>query len=158
MPARDDGNALLAEVMMATRMFALIAGIIYLALGVMAFFQMFTWPPSRPHLLMSDLRFHGAYLGGFLATNLPHNIFWILFGAGGILSSLTFATARRYGQALFAISTAFVLWGLLPVGIGDLFGYLPLSGWNVMIHTVTAICAWYYGCVYPIDVELQLTA
>jgi hypothetical protein len=141
---------------MATRMFAIINGLIYTAIGILACLPTFLWRPERAQLRMVDYHWGGGFLGGFLEVNLPHNILWILIGVGGLLASVTYATSKMYGQAVFAVATLFVLWGLLPIGIGDLWGYLPLSGWNILIHFVTALLAWYYGAVYPRDVELGI--
>jgi hypothetical protein len=59
---------------------------------------------------------------------------------------------------LFVIAVFFLVVGLLPLGIGDVWGYFPLSGWNVPIHAVTAILAWYYGFVFPRSEELGMVA
>jgi hypothetical protein len=141
---------------MATRMFALVNGLFYTTIGVLACLPPFLWPPERPHLDMTDLHWGGGFVGGFVMVNLPHNILWIIMGIGGILAAVHFASAKLYGQGVFIVTTMALLWGLLPLGIGDLWGYLPLSGWNVLIHFVTATLAWYYGFVYPRDVAMGI--
>ena len=141
---------------MATRMFALINGLIYTVIGILACLPAFRWRPERAQLRMENFRLGGGYFGGFVEVNVPHNILWILIGVGGLLACITYDTSKKYGQAVFVVCTLFVLWGLLPIGIGDLWGFLPLSGWNILIHFVTAVLAWYYGTVYTRDVELGI--
>ncbi|HEY2588318.1 MAG TPA: DUF4383 domain-containing protein [Tepidisphaeraceae bacterium] len=141
---------------MATRMFALINGLIYTLIGILACLPQFRWRPERAQLRMQDAHWAGGFFGGFVECNLPHNILWIVIGVGGLIASVTFATSKMYGQAVFAVMTLFVFWGLLPIGIGDLWGFLPLSGWNIPIHFVTAVLAWYYGAVYAREAELRI--
>lgn len=141
---------------MATRMFALINGLIFTTIGILACFPAFLWHPERAQLRMEDYHWGGGFLGGFLEVNIPHNILWILLGVGGLIGSVTYATSKMYGQAVFVVCTLALFWGLLPIGIGDLWGYLPLSGWNILVHFVVAVLAWYYGAVHPRDVELGI--
>jgi hypothetical protein len=141
---------------MATRLFALIAGIFYAVFGIAGFIPSLVWRPEMVRLRMNALHFHGGQLGGFLETNWPHDILWLLIGIGGIVAAARFAWSRSYARGLFVAATLFTLIGLLPLGIGQLWGYLPLFGWNVLIHAVTAILAWYYGWVYPRAAELGM--
>ena len=140
---------------MATRMFALINGLIYTVAGIVACLPQFLWRPDGLQLRMADLRLHGGYIAGVVEVNLPHNVIWIAIGIGGILASASFLTSKAYAQGVCVAAILMVFMGLMPLGIGDLFGFLPLSGFNIMIHLVTALLAWYYGFVYPIDVRLR---
>jgi hypothetical protein len=45
----------------------------------------------------------------------------------------------------------FAVTGLLPFGIAQLFGLMPLFAWNIMLHSVTAMLLYYYGFIYPLD-------
>lgn len=143
---------------MATRLFALIGGLIYALLGIAGFIPQCLWQPDMARLRMNDLHFHGGRLGGFLAVNWTHNIIYLLIGIAGIAAFSRLAWSKRYAQTLFGIAVLFLIVGLIPLGVSDLWGYLPLSGWNVPIHTVTAILAWYYGFVFPRAEELGIVA
>jgi hypothetical protein len=140
---------------MATRVFALMAGLLYSCAGILAFLPAFDWWPERADPGMYDVYFHGGRLGGFVEENWPHNILWLTVGLGGIFAAATYGSAKLYAQGLFGAMVLLTLLGLMPVGIGDLWGYLPLSGWNIPIHAITAILAWYYGFVHTYDLELR---
>lgn len=142
---------------MPTRLFALISGVFYAIFGIGGFISALVWRPEMARLRMNTLHWHGGQLGGVLEINWPHNILWILIGVAGIIAAARFVWSRNYAQGLFIVATLFTLVGLLPLGIGELWGYLPLFGWNVLIHAVTAILAWYYGFVYPRAMELGIT-
>lgn len=142
---------------MATRFFALVAGTLYTLFGITGFIPQFVWHPERAQLRMDYIHFHGGQVIGMLDVNWAHNIIWILLGVGGIFAASRFSWSKSYAQALFVVATLFTLIGLLPLGIGELWGYLPLFGWNVLIHAITAMLAWYYGFVYPRAVELGMT-
>lgn len=141
---------------MATRLFALIAGTIYTLFGIVGFIPQCMWRPERARLRMNEIHFHGGQVIGMLDVNWAHNILWILIGIGGVAAASRFAWSKSYAQALFVVATLFTIVGLLPLGIGELWGYLPLFGWNVLIHALTAMLAWYYGFVYPRAAELGM--
>lgn len=107
-------------------------------------------------LRMNDIHLHGGEIAGFLAVNWAHDIVYLLIGIAGLVSCARPTWAKVYAQGLFVLSVLFLIVGLLPLGIGDIWGYLPLSGWNVPIHTITAILAWYYGMVDPRAKELGI--
>lgn len=141
---------------MATRLFALVVGTFYTLLGIAGFIPMCMWRPERARLRMNGIHFHGGQVIGMLDVNWAHNIIWILIGLAGVFAAPRFAWSKTYAQALFVVATLFTIVGLLPLGIGELWGYLPLFGWNVLIHAITAILAWYYGFVYPRAAELGM--
>lgn len=141
---------------MATRLFALVAGTFYTLFGIAGFIPQLIWRPERARLRMNEIHFHGGQVIGMLDVNWAHNIIWVLIGLSGIVAASRFAWSKSYSQALFIVATLFTLVGLLPLGIGELWGYLPLFGWNVLIHAVTAMLAWYYGFVYPRAAELGI--
>jgi uncharacterized membrane protein YuzA (DUF378 family) len=143
---------------MPTRLFALVAGIVYGILGIAGFIPQCLWRSGMMRLRMNDLHLHGGQLGGFLPVNWAHNIVYLLIGLAGMISFMRLDWSKMYAKSLFALAVLFTLIGLLPLGIGDVWGYLPLSGWNVPIHTVTAILAWYYGFVSPRAAELGTAA
>jgi hypothetical protein len=137
---------------MAAKFFALLTGFVYLFFGISGLF------PRLVHLPTIQIRFYSGELNsnwGFLYSWLPsntaHAVVYIIIGALGVLSFIAFGLATRYAKALFAITLLFVIAGFLPFGISSLWGFLPLFGWNIMLHTVTAILAYYYGWIYPLD-------
>jgi hypothetical protein len=93
---------------------------------------------------------HPGFLLGFIPENWPHNVLWIVLGAGAIISSVTCTTAVKYSKVLTLVLTMLAVTGLLPLGISDLWGILVLASWNVGIHFLIAVLAWYFGFVYPL--------
>lgn len=134
---------------MGTRLFSFLAGAFLLVGGILAFLSKFLWQPPISLPVPQWMWVHSGFLLGFIPENWPHNILWILLGGGAILSSVTYVTAVKYSQGLTLILTMLALIGLLPLGIADLWGILVLSSWNVGIHFVIAVLAWYFGFVYP---------
>ena len=141
---------------MATRLFALCGGLIYTILGILGFIPHFLWEPEMSRLRMDHARFHAGWLGGFIPVNWPHNILWLIIGVGGIVAFAAYAWSKAFSRGLFVVTILFTFVGLLPLGIGSLWRFLPLNSWNVLIHAVTAMLAWYYGFVYPHGKELGI--
>ena len=133
---------------MAVRLFAFLVGLGYTILGILGFIPKVTWDPPMPRLEQLRIHFGHAYLAGFLPVNIPHNILWIAMGVGGIVASLNPLSARTFARGLFVFATCLTILGFIPVGVNTLWGFLPLNGWNVLIHAWTAMLAWYFGYVY----------
>ena len=141
---------------MATRLFSLICGLFYVIPGIAGFIPFCVWRGDLMRLRMNGLHLHGGQLAGFLEINWAHNVLWLLMGLAGMVAFSDFEWSKLYAKGLFVATVLFTLVGLLPLGIGDLWGYLPLSGWNVPVHATTAMLAWYYGWVYPRSREMGL--
>ena len=141
---------------MGTRLFALGAGLFYAILGALSFIPHALWSPERTQVWMERHILHGGYLGGFIPVNWLLAILWLLIGIAGIAAFSAMPYARAYARGLFALTCALAMIGLLPLGIGWLWGYLPLSQWNVLIHGFTAMLAWYFGFVYPYGRERHI--
>lgn len=138
---------------MATRLYIFCIGLIYTALGVCGFFaRLSTPPPDRiQYQSMSIVHVDYGFLFGFLPTNLTHNILYLLIGVTGLLAAVTYAAARRYSQALCLLLIAMIIIGFSPLGIRDLWGFIPLFGWNILFHTASAVLCWYFGFIYDKD-------
>ncbi|HSU67315.1 MAG TPA: DUF4383 domain-containing protein [Tepidisphaeraceae bacterium] len=141
---------------MPTRLFALITGLIYTIWGLMGFFAPFSWRPEMERLRNEFISFHSHYFLGFIEANWPHDILWLVMGLAGLAAFISFNTSALYARGLFVVTVLLTLTGLMPLGIGSLWGFLPLFGWNVILHAVTAICAWYYGLVYPYEQRMPV--
>jgi hypothetical protein len=128
---------------MTTRTFALIAGIVYLAVGVLGFVpQLLTAPPASAPALGIHA-FHG-YLLGLFPVNLMHNLVHIAIGAWGIAAYRGATNARTYAKALAVIYGILALMGLIPA-LNTLFGLAPIHGHDVWLHALTAAIAAYFG-------------
>jgi hypothetical protein len=138
---------------MATRWFIGCIGLIYTALGLCGFFaRLLTPPPDRiQYQALNAVPMGYGFLFGFLPTNLLHNILYLLIGVTALLAAFTYPIARRCAQALCLLLIALVFIGFSPFGIRDLWGTIPLFGWNVLLHTVSAVLCWYFGFIYDPD-------
>jgi hypothetical protein len=141
---------------MPTRLCSLITGFVFLFLGICGFVPSLVYlPPERLGFYNMHIVGHWGFLFTWLPVNPVHNVIYILLGAFGLLAAPFFATALVYCRAAFALTLMFALGGLLPLGASNVWGLLPLFSWNVMLHTVTAILCFYYGCIYPLDLGGQ---
>jgi hypothetical protein len=129
---------------MSTRTFALIFGIVFLAVGALGFVPgMVHMPPMDPHpdVMMPDS--YGDLLGLF-PVNMLHNVVHILFGLWGIMAYRSLAGARMYFRAVAVIYGLLTLLGLIP-SMSTTFGMVPIYGNDVWLHAVLALVAAYFG-------------
>jgi hypothetical protein len=131
---------------MTVRTFALIAGIAYLAAGILGFVPQLLSPPPADAPQLGITAFYG-YLLGLFPVNFMHNLVHLAIGAWGIAASRGLATgARAYAKSLAVLYGILTIMGLIP-GLNTLFGLAPLHGHDVWLHAATAIIAAYFGWV-----------
>ena len=130
---------------MTVKTFAFVAGLVFLAVGVMGFIPALVTPPpdTAPHVGVTA--FHG-YLLGLFPINFMHNLVHLAIGAWGIAASRAVGGARAYAKSLAVIYGALAVMGLIP-GLNTLFGLVPLHGHDVWLHAGTALVAAYFGWV-----------
>lgn len=128
---------------MRTRYFALIAGIVYLLVGIVGFIPGLTTMPGMGAPSLTVNTSYG-YIFGIFPVNLLHNVVHLLIGLWGILAYRGFGAARGYSRALAIIYGVLTIMGLIP-GLDTVFGLVPLFGNDVWLHAVTAILAAYFG-------------
>jgi hypothetical protein len=136
---------------MNTRYFALIAGIVYAAVGLLGFIPGLRTapPPGAPELNVSA---GYGLLFGLFPINVVHNIVHLALGIWGIVAYASFPAARRYAQGLAVIYGVLAVLGFFPV-LNTLFGLAPLFGHDIWLHALTAIVAAYFGFRAPAMVE-----
>ena len=128
---------------MTARNFALVIGIIYLAVGVLGFVPVALTPPPPDAPEVGLRAFHG-YLLGLFPVNLLHNLVHIAIGAWGIAAARSMSGARTYSKGLAVIYGVLAVMGLIP-GLNTVFGLVPIHGHDVWLHAATAIVAAYFG-------------
>lgn len=128
---------------MTARNFALVIGIVYLAVGVLGFIPALISPPPGDAPGVGITSFHG-YLFGLFPINLMHNLVHLAIGAWGVAAARSGTGARAYAQALAIIFAVLAVMGLIP-GLNTVFGIVPIHGHDVWLHAGTAIIAAYFG-------------
>ena len=125
---------------MNTRTFALIFGIVFLAVGVLGFV-----PGVVQNSMGEGLNQHGMLLGLFMISPL-HNAAHLIFGLWGLAASRSTSGAVVYFRAVAVIYALLAVLGLIA-STADLFGMIPLMGNDVYLHAALAIIAAYFGFV-----------
>jgi hypothetical protein len=131
---------------MTPRNFALIIGIVYLAVGIFGFIPGLLRPAPESAPPVGITAFYG-YLMGLFAVNLLHNAVHLAIGAWGIAASRTATRARTYAKTLAIFYGALAVMGLIPV-LDTMFGLVPIHGHDVWLHAATALAAAYFGWVW----------
>lgn len=126
------------------RTFALLFGIVFLAVGVAGFIPGVAEPATHPGLTMTQ---NSAMLLGLFPVNLLHNVVHLLFGLWGIAAYRSVGGSVGYFRAVAVIYALLTVLGLLPQ-TNTLFGFVPLHGNDVWLHAVLALVAAYFGFVH----------
>jgi hypothetical protein len=129
---------------MNVRTFALLFGVIFLAVGALGFVPGAVTPGSHPGMTMDQG--YGLLLGLF-PVNLLHNIAHLLFGVWGVLARSAGA-ARNYFRGVAIIYGLLTLMGLLPAPMNITFGLVPLFGHDIWLHGVLAAAGVYFGWLH----------
>ena len=131
---------------MNSRTFALIFGIVFLAVGLLGFVPGMVQPPMGAH----DVTMTEGYgdLLGLFPVNMLHNIVHILFGLWGLLAWRGgLAGARTYARGVAIIYAVLTVLGLVP-SLDTTMGLIPIYGNDVWLHAVLALVAAYFGWVH----------
>ncbi|HEX6292881.1 MAG TPA: DUF4383 domain-containing protein [Herpetosiphonaceae bacterium] len=130
---------------MGTRYFALIAGIVYLLVGLLGFVPPLLSAYTGPDLAVDA--FAGNLLGLF-PINVLHNLVHLAIGAWGIFSYRSFSGSVAFARGLAIFYGLLTILGLIPVdAIRTTFGLIPIHGADVILHALTALAAAYFGFV-----------
>jgi len=142
--------------MSTTRRFALVFGIVFLAVGIAGFIPGITTQHTHPDVMVTAGM--GAVLGLF-AVNILHNLAHLLFGAYGLVASRSEGAARMYGRVVAIAYGLLAVMGLFTVmNLHTAFGFVPLYGHDIWLHAVLAGIAAYFGFIRPQQVELTHNA
>ena len=125
---------------MNARTFALIFGIVFLAVGILGFGIV---PGVLQHQTGSGLEVSGMLLGLF-HVNGYHNIVHLLFGLWGLAASRSTGGAVGYAKVVAVVYILLAVLGLIPA-TQDGFGYIPLGGNDVYLHAALGAVAAFFG-------------
>ncbi len=133
---------------MSTRLFAMIFGVVFLAVGILGFGVV----PSllEGHSASGSMMEAEGLLFGLFHVNALHNIVHIIFGLWGLAASRSATGAVGYFKVVAVIYALLAILGLIPqtqAGFGDGLAHLVLGGYNVWLHAALAVVAAFFGWV-----------
>jgi hypothetical protein len=128
-----------------TRKFALLFGIVFLAIGVLGFVPGMTHAPMGPHNVTMTQNY-GDLLGLF-PVNMLHDVVHILFGIWGLLAFRSLGGSLTYFRSVAVVYAVLAVLGLIPA-FDTTFGLIPIYGNDVWLHALLAIVAAYFGWVH----------
>lgn len=134
--------------------FALIIGIIYLAVGIMGFIPAFVSAPSNvpDYVSITGVEQGYGYLLGIFPVNIAHNLVHLTVGVLGFAASISWDTSRWYSGSLAVFYGLLTVLGLFPY-TNTMFGLVPIYGSDVFLHAATAAISIYFGFVATPDVR-----
>jgi hypothetical protein len=132
------------EILMVTRYFALILGIVFLLIGVLGFVPAFVTHPAGHDMATGTMMDHG-YLFGLFPVNALHNIVHLLFGLWGVLSFGGVDASHFYARGVAIIYALLAILGLMPAPVNTLWGMVPIHGNDVWLHALIAVAAAIFG-------------
>ena len=128
---------------MRTATFALILGVLYLAIGVLGLVPAMLVPPPIDAPTTWFTLLYG-YLFGLFPVNVLHSSLHIAVGFWGLCAWRQRCSAVAYARALAVVFAALALLGLIPAA-NTLFGAMPVHAHDVWLHAATALAAFHFG-------------
>ena len=124
------------------QLFARWFGVIYILVGILGFIPgvNIMHPPEMGITAGTSY----GYLLGLFPVNAVHNAVHLAIGIWGVTSAGSFATARTYARSIAVIYGVLTIAGFIP-SLSTLFGLVPLFGYDVWLHALSAIVAAYVG-------------
>ena len=136
---------------MKTSTFALAAGIVYLALGILGPIPAALMPPPIDAPPTRFALLYG-YLLGLFPVNILHTLMNIIIGVLGLAAWSGRVSSMMYARALAWFFGVAAMMGMLPI-LNTTFGLMPLQAHNIWLHAVTALAAAYVGWREPLAVR-----
>jgi hypothetical protein len=128
---------------MMTRNFAIIVGILYVAVGLLGFLPGAVSVPS-PGAPDVAVDFGYGYLLGLFPINILHNFVHLGVGVWGLSAYRTLAGSQSFARGLAMFYGLLAIMGLIP-GLNTTFGLIPIFGHDIWLHAVSAGLAAYFG-------------
>ncbi|HEY9623563.1 MAG TPA: DUF4383 domain-containing protein [Crinalium sp.] len=127
--------------------FALITGILFLAVGLMGFIPGFVREPmTSPDAVGLGMGSGYGDLMGMFPINVLHNVVHIIVGLSGIFAAIALDGSRVFSRALAVFYGLLAIMGLVP-GLNTTFGLIPIFGNDIWLHALTAAIAFYFGFI-----------
>lgn len=128
---------------MKSSTFPLLAGLVYLAAGLLGLVPAMLTPPPADAPPASFTLLYG-YLLGLFPVNILHSALNIAVGAWGLAAWRGTANPGLFARSITLLFGALALMGMLPLA-NTLFGWMPIHGHDVGLHAITAAIAAYFG-------------
>lgn len=128
---------------MKTSSFALLAGIVYLSIGIVGLVPAALVPPPEHAPAISFALLYG-YLFGAFPVNVLHTALHVAFGFWGLCAWSEKCGAVAFARALAVAFGGLAVLGVIP-GANTLFGVMPIYGHDAWLHAVTALIAASFG-------------
>lgn len=128
---------------MNVKHFALVAGIVYLAVGILGFVPGALRPPPADAPPLQVDGWHGLLFGLF-PVNILHTLVHLAVGVWGVIAYRWWEASRTYAMSVAVVFGVLTILGLIP-GLRTLFGLVPLYGHDIWLHALTALVAAYFA-------------
>lgn len=116
-----------------TKSIAMVFGVIYTLIGIAGFI---------PALGGSDSVGQTGMLLGIASVNVVHNLVHLVIGIAGLAMARTDEGAGTFCKTFGVI---LLLIGVLGFFVPNLFGILPIGGYDPWIHLITGAILAYFG-------------
>jgi hypothetical protein len=128
---------------MNTMRFAMITGLVFLAVGLLGFFPGLISPPpmGAPDLAVES---GYGYLLGLFPVNVLHDLVHIAVGLWGLIAYRSVTGSMVFARGLAVFYGILAVMGLFPV-LNTTFGLIPIFSHDVWLHAGTAAIAAYFG-------------
>ncbi len=128
---------------MKTPTFALLLGMVYLAIGILGLVPAMLVPPPPDAPPTSFALLYG-YLFGLFPVNVLHTALHIAVGFWGLCAWSEKCSAVAFSRALAVLFGVLALLGVLPRA-DTLLGLMPIGAHDVSLHVATAVLGAYFG-------------
>lgn len=142
---------------MDPRKFALIGGIVMLAMGAVSLVPSYVGSNASLPLLNLDVSY-GLFMG-FFPMNIVNKLALIVLGFAGIIaSSMKYNALPRsvlFSRVVFYVMGSAAILGMIPQ-TSTFFGYWPLFGGEVLAHAAFAVVGAYFGFALSYKVHKEI--